>query len=132
MKEPFTFSYIARETSDVPDQWFVHCLDLDVITQGESFRDAMESLCEAVDMALEEGPEGYSRAPEKFWALFKQISETGERTEMGDLLARTPAKMAKVVVVGLLTLIPTRESKRPSESKDSPRAFTLPAQQVAF
>jgi hypothetical protein len=131
MNEPFTFSYVARAAPDVPGQWIAHCLDLDIVTQGESFKEAMMSICEAVDMALEEGaPEGYSRAPEKFWELFKRISETGERAEMEDLFAREASKMAHTVVVGMMTVFPTTESKRPTEVKPSRRAWSLPSQQA--
>jgi predicted RNase H-like HicB family nuclease len=82
-------AYIVLPAVDLPGQWVGHCLDLDLVTQGDSLRDAVESIGEAVDLVLESGDvPRYKRAPQSFWDLFVSVLSEGERVNMDDILSR--------------------------------------------
>lgn len=86
------------EFDDGDDLWVVHCLDLDVVTQGQSLTHACAMLAEAVDMSLKANP---TRRPaprqdwERLWGLlqrfdfvdFGDLVEHGEDASGGTLFA---------------------------------------------
>ena len=57
---------------DLPGQWIAHCLDFDVVTQGNSLPHVMNMVLEAVGMTicddLDDGRDpSERRAPAEFW-----------------------------------------------------------------
>jgi predicted RNase H-like HicB family nuclease len=66
---------VVRRAEDVPGQWVAHCLDFDLVTQGNSMLQAMEMACDAVEIVLADDVahnlDPYSRrAPQKVWTEF--------------------------------------------------------------
>lgn len=119
MKDPFTFWFLAHEAQDLPGQWVTHCLDLDLVSQGVSVRDALENICDAVSMVLEEGHlERYRRAPEQDWALFRQTQEEGDRVELEELVS-APERLQGNVLVGSITV----PGPKPASKQ---KAWTMP------
>ena len=62
----------VRRAPDLPGQWLAHCLDLDVMTQGNSLAHAIEMAREAVRMVIEDDLDAGRdpldrRAPEEDW-----------------------------------------------------------------
>jgi hypothetical protein len=78
---------VYREKSD----WIAHCLELDIVAEGTSRQDAIQSLISLCDLqietALEEGDlESIFRpAPPEFWKMFasgkkRTLSEKGGKS----------------------------------------------------
>lgn len=76
---------VVRPAPDLPKTWVAHCLDLDVISQGDSPLHAIDSVFEAVRMTvdsdLERGADPFARrAPEENWTDLWSIVRRGDRT----------------------------------------------------
>ncbi len=70
--------FCVRRTIDAPGQWTAHCLELDVVTQGESVAHALRMLSEACTMTLacdlEAGRDPFERrAPESYWVELYRV-----------------------------------------------------------
>jgi predicted RNase H-like HicB family nuclease len=70
-------SVLIREAEDLPGCWVAHCLDWDVVTQGDSPLAAAEAIVEALALVAEadlaEGVDPNERcsAPVENWAAFR-------------------------------------------------------------
>lgn len=76
---------LVRPAEDLPKTWVAHCLDLDVISQGDSPLRALGAVCEAVSIAvesdLERGADPFERrAPEELWTDLWSLVQRGDRT----------------------------------------------------
>lgn len=77
-----TFWFVIERSTELVNTWSAHCLDLDVVTFGDSFEHAREMVLEASRMILDAdakvGRNSLSRrAPEEFWSkLIDQQLET--------------------------------------------------------
>jgi len=49
---PFDLHVVLWPADDVPGQWLAHCLELDVVSQGNSLSHALDMLKEAVGQVL--------------------------------------------------------------------------------
>ena len=57
---PHVLTVLVSRAEDLPGIWVSHCLNLDVISQGETIPEAIEAIKEAVLMVLnEDESEGY-------------------------------------------------------------------------
>jgi predicted RNase H-like HicB family nuclease len=75
-------SVLVTPAADLPDQWVAHCLQLDIVTQGNSIEHAFKMICEACELSmnadLEDGLDPFDRepAPDEDWnpyyAIMKQ------------------------------------------------------------
>lgn len=68
----YNFWMIVKRSLDLPGQWIAHCLDVDVVSQGNSFEQAFRMGFEAVAMVIAEdlraGDEPLARrAPPQVW-----------------------------------------------------------------
>ena len=84
MKEVRNLKVLVSRAADLPGQWLGHCLDLDLMSQGNSIDEAMESMVEIVSLAmvedLKEGLDPFQvreGAPEACWQEWMQITATG-------------------------------------------------------
>lgn len=74
------FSVLVRRDDGLPDQWVAHCLNWDLITQGDSPAHALEMLCEAIGLAIEEDrrggldPSDLPPAPPDVWRVFARAA----------------------------------------------------------
>jgi len=70
---------------DLPGQWIAHCLDFDVVTQGNSLAHAMTMAHEAITLTisddLNEGRDpAERRAPQEFWTeLYEGVGNSTPR-----------------------------------------------------
>lgn len=74
----------VQRAEDLPGVWLAHCLDLDVMSQGDSIPHAIEMIAEAVNMTLEHdlstGRDPLDRrAPREFWDAFWALMRRGEK-----------------------------------------------------
>jgi len=82
---------------DLPGRWIGHCLDADIVTQGDSFEGVQAMLREAVAMAWEHASHvAFMRAaPPSFWQELWSIVDQGESSRQ----VRGDVADAKVVAV---------------------------------
>jgi len=78
----YSLRVIAKPLEDVPGEWFVHCLDLDLMSQGTSLQHAFRMLYEAALIAvgsdLLAGLDPLDRrAPDEFWEERQKLLESG-------------------------------------------------------
>ena len=100
-------SILIIPSEDVPGLWVSHCLDMDLISQGDNPNKAFRAIMEGVVMMAEDDlsndldPLGRDKAPQEDWDRFDEIWETecqGRLPEDGslamriDLPFRTPSK----------------------------------------
>lgn len=80
---PHVLTVLVSRAEDLPGIWVSHCLNLDVISQGETIPEAIEAIKEAVLMVLNEDesegldPFGRERAPEECWHLLSRVMREG-------------------------------------------------------
>jgi hypothetical protein len=79
-----TLWFIGRPSDDVPGDWEAHCLEFDLVGQGENLREALELSVEAAAIHIRESLRAQcdpyaARAPEEFWALRDNIISAGEK-----------------------------------------------------
>lgn len=83
---------LIKPAPDVPNQWVAHCLDLDIVTQGNSMEHAFEMLREAVGMTvcddLEAGrdPRRRKKAPQVCWDEWDRILKHGHRVPFKEFI----------------------------------------------
>jgi hypothetical protein len=79
------------QPSEVEGDWEAHCLDFDIITQGETPRQALNIAIESADFTIrrcrEEGRDPYEgSAPPEYWALRDQIIAVGTLVKTAEVL----------------------------------------------
>jgi len=75
---------------DAPGQWLAHCLELDTMSQGNSFEHALEMIFEAIVMVVNDdrlaGREPLERrAPKEFFEELYAVLAHGKKVSMTDL-----------------------------------------------
>src|SRR5882724_3261643 len=98
----FNLWVVVRPAEDLPDQWVAHCLDLDVVSQGNTFQQAMEMVFEASSMIVADdivaGRDPSSRrAPENFWEELIAIVTTGQSFSFSTLVKGVDLKFFKSI-----------------------------------
>jgi predicted RNase H-like HicB family nuclease len=74
-----TLTVLVTPAKDLPNQWVAHCLNIDVVTQGDSiqhaFAMAREAVLQVVADDISQGLDPFSRpsAPEQCW---EQVTQT--------------------------------------------------------
>jgi hypothetical protein len=71
----------AHPADDAADQWVAHCLDLDVVSQGDNLAHALQMVAEASAMVVAEdmkrGAEPLARrAPDECWDAVQKLTAT--------------------------------------------------------
>lgn len=83
----------TREPSS-EDPWIVHCLDVDVVTQGRSLRHACGMVAEAVQLMLTENALPQRPAPPEYWDRLWTLLRTHRRIDdLGEVLEHEPADL---------------------------------------
>jgi predicted RNase H-like HicB family nuclease len=76
-------SVLVTPAADLPGQWVAHCLQLDIMSQGDSIDHAFRMICEACDLAmnsdLEDELDPFDRepAPDEDWEPYYRIMKNG-------------------------------------------------------
>jgi len=108
------FSILIRQEAGLEGQWIAHCLNLDLVSQGNSPSDAVRMILEATSIAviddMKEGldPAGRSSAPKDLWDLFARTQQSGTRIAAADV-DRLAA--SRTLVVALIACIHVAEER---------------------
>lgn len=106
-KTTFETNYwvLVKPSVDLPGQWTAHCLDFDIVTQGESVEHAMAMIQEAVEICicddLNAGCDPHDRGttPEEDWAEWKAVLRRGKRLKFEELNDAAHAQRIACVVI---------------------------------
>jgi predicted RNase H-like HicB family nuclease len=90
----YTAWAIVQPAPDLPGQWVAHCLEFDVVSQGNSMMEALEMVFEATQAVicddLNDGRDpivARNTAPDEYRRLLKEILRDGEGAPLSDILA---------------------------------------------
>ncbi len=78
---------LIEPSEELKDRWVAHCLDVDVVSYGDSPKHAFEMVCEATVMVilddLNDGQEPLlRRAPEELWEPLWAVANNGDQVEL--------------------------------------------------
>ncbi|HEX3479295.1 MAG TPA: hypothetical protein VHT91_29930 [Kofleriaceae bacterium] len=88
-----TGSIVVAPAEDIAGVWVGHCLDFDIISQGDNPNEAIEAVIEAVAMAilddLQAGldPCDRPRAPDEDWVRLAKVLKHGQQVKLSDVKA---------------------------------------------
>lgn len=80
-----TLHVLIAPAHDVPGQWLAHCLELDVVSQGNSAPHALDMIAEAIELLAESNvkagkpPLSFHSAPLEEWEAYKNGEEAAVR-----------------------------------------------------
>ena len=124
---PQTLSVLACKSKQVDGQWVGHCLDLDLVTQGNSAHHVLDMVLDALAMVIEDDlahgrdtfdGSSWDPAPTKYWEQYCRIVEGGEVAEPGALEDREADfdSFAAVVPIMLMEQVdkPVTPAARPA------------------
>lgn len=87
----YNFWIVVRPSEQLEGQWVAHCLELDIVSQGNSIAHAFKMISEAVCMViaddLEDNLDPRSRrpAPKEYWDELWSALSRGEPTDFASL-----------------------------------------------
>lgn len=94
----FSLNFFFRRSEEVPGQWLAHCLDVDVVTYGNSLKHALDMAREAVDLVIKDdlasGLEPMERsAPREEWeSVLRRVNGAGMKAyRLSELLKHDAA-----------------------------------------
>lgn len=110
----FTSWMVVEPAEDIPGIWVGHCLDFDVISQGDNPQKAIDSVTEAVAMTvvddLQNGLDpNERRAPAEFWDRLAHVLKHGEQVKISELKGDS-----KFVLAAQVTLVLERKLRQNS------------------
>ena len=111
------FSVLVRPASDVEGQWVAHCLNWDVVTQGDSPNHAVLMMADALELVIEADDrddfdsELRPSAPAELWKTFSEIQLHGTRISPADAEHLSTARSAMyAMIVSRVERTKTRDS----------------------
>src|SRR5258706_5776124 len=101
---------LMQPASNVPGEWLAHCLDFDVMSQGNSPSHALEMIFEAINITVEEDLRARRdpfarRAPDEEWKTLWSIVNSGRRTPVEELLKNATAETTIALQVMLCLFV---------------------------
>lgn len=84
---------VVEPAEDIPGLWVSHCLDFDVVAQGESAQQAIEAVSEAVAMTvLDDVTHGLDpnerRAPPEYWEQLAHVLKHGQQVKLSEVTGK--------------------------------------------
>jgi len=130
----YNFWVLVKPAEDVPGQWLAHCLEVDVVTQGDSIKHVLDMISEAVPMVVEEdlstGRDPHERrAPKEYWNELYQLLNDSEPTDLARVMEHDPSSLSLVAAQLVVSawLQPKEEPKREIPAIWSRRNSRAPA-----
>lgn len=85
------FWLLVKPADDVPGQWVGHCLELDILSVGESLREAIrmtsEAMCESIVDDIGQGRSPLERrpAPPEYTTELNRVLSEGQQLQLAQL-----------------------------------------------
>lgn len=130
----YEWSVLIYRAPDVEGQWVAHCLNWDLVSQGDSPGHAAQMIAEAAVLAIEEDKaEGFDSAkrpsaPKELWDLFSQTQRRGK--QIPPTAVDNEAAGRNAVIAAVMYAMPVIEGV-PSGASNSREAFTPPPFMIA-
>lgn len=119
----FSFTVYLTRAPDLQGQWVGHCLDVDVVSQGGSLKQAYEMIREAVDMVvlddLNAGRDPSKRsAPREEWeAAYAEVRSAAPKLlTISELFERQDS--LRFAMAPLVLTFVKQECRRPAELQE--------------
>lgn len=128
---------LIHEASDIPGQWVAHCLNLDVISQGNSPAEARDNVEEAILIVLNDdlanGWDPFDRdgAPQKYWDAYAELERIGKGVDISNDDVAEKENVTRFGVV-LSFDIALSEPAQPQAPAEQDRASSLHAPMFQF
>jgi predicted RNase H-like HicB family nuclease len=124
---------IARPSKDVEGQWVGHCVEFDVVSQGDSLDHAIRMVLEATSMVVLDDLQKHRdprqrRAPEDYFETLSRVISSGQKVPLDLALADTSRK--RLYAIPFRLALETR-SIAPKKAKAKAKPKPVPAN-VAF
>lgn len=116
--ETYDLSIIAHKDDTLPDVWVSHCLDWDLVSQGNSPKEAIQAITEAVVLMIQDDlndgfdPQERNAAPMECWAALTDIVRNGVRVEGLESLNGTKRFAGRLLVMVTIPEIAPRPAER--------------------
>lgn len=109
----------AEPASDLPGQWVVHCLDFDVVSQGDSLQHAMTMIEEASSMVVVDDLSKHHdphdrRASDTDYDVLWNVVANGDRISEAEAFADRSGKYIYVFPMELRVKVPVAGGAKPS------------------
>jgi len=130
-----TFTVLVTPAHDLPGQWVAHCLNIDLVSQGDSISHAMmmarEAILEVVADDFAQGLDPLDRAPAEaeYWDMVSKVMrEARPLTSIpDDQQDNIVAVVAAVMVVLPVEAMPGRNAPEPEPGGVLPPAWQIAA-----
>lgn len=105
-------------SKDIPDQWVAHCLNLDIVSQGNSLSHACEMLFEAVALSLTDdlianrSPIERPSAPAEDWKTLEGVLENGEPVKFSEISTSVDQQKGRRLTVATMMKLTVRIERR--------------------
>ena len=115
---------IARPSKDIEGQWVGHCLEFDVISQGDSLDHAIRMVLEATRMVVVDDLQKHRdprqrRAPEDYFETLSRVISSGQKVPL-DLDSPTKVASASIRSPSALRSRPSPSCRRRRSRSRSP------------
>lgn len=116
----YNFWVVVRPSKELEGQWIAHCLELDIVTQGNSIRHVFEMIEEAVSMAVIDDladqiePHSRNSAPKEYWDELWENIKRGESIELVELMKSDDSTIS-FVAAQLVTRVEMQVKELPRE-----------------
>lgn len=109
--------FLLERAEDLPDTWSVHCLELDVITFGDSLEEGLRMGLEAAQMTLRADLAAgldtrRRRAPEEYWQKLYALMAAPARRHLPVNLLNASEREVRIVAANLEVSVPGAESSQ--------------------
>lgn len=128
------FSVLIRREVGLEGQWVSHCLNWDLVSQGDSPAHALRMIAEAViatisgDVADALDPDDRPAAPTELWDSFRAVLQNGTRISAADV--DTLAKqLGQTVIAAVMYLQAPRLTDANNALATAPPPFMIAALQ---
>ena len=117
--------------SEIPGQWVAHCLNLDVVTQGDSVQHAFAMAEEAVRLVIEDDlshgldPLERPKAPEDKWQMASTVLKSGRPLPSIEDPSRIAGAVGYLSVVVPVGALPEHARPTPPEVRAIPPAWQI-------
>jgi hypothetical protein len=125
---PFDLHVVFWPAEDVPGQWLAHCLELDVVSQGNSLPHALEMLKEAVGEVLVSDLQKRldpmrRRAPQEDWDRMWGMLKGANPRPLAEVAGGHPAFVVVESTVTVTEITPQDLAAFRAGAEEPPPAF---------
>lgn len=103
-KRVYSCWIVVEPAEDIPGTWVSHCLNFDLVSYGDSPKDAADSVCDAVETVIVDDLQNQrdplqrgSTTPPECWQRLDQILQHGEPVKLSDVSSNSKVFLAKQV-----------------------------------